>query len=87
MSETNSSKKWLKEASMRRLSLYIKNKTEQVGNAMIFDTTMSLPEEDIEKSGLSSSEIYHLQRWVAGNFISLSFVTNNNSCIFLFIYI
>lgn len=59
------SKRWLRDASMRRLSLYIKNKTELIGNAAYLGVGIVLPEE-VEKSGLSPIEIFHLERWVAG---------------------
>ena len=59
-------KKWLREASMRRLSLFVKNKTELIGNAAQLGMGVLHP-DTLEKSGLSTVEIYHLEQWVAGS--------------------
>lgn len=61
----NQVKKWLREASMRRLSLFVKNKTEQIGNASQLGVGVIYP-ESIEKSGLTPEEINHIERWVTG---------------------
>mmetsp|Transcript_19496 Transcript_19496/g.33093 ORF Transcript_19496/g.33093 Transcript_19496/m.33093 type:complete len:234 (+) Transcript_19496:1-702(+) len=61
----NVGKKWLREASMRRLSLLVKNKTELIGNASQLGVGVLQPEL-IEKSGLSKTEVFHLKQWVAG---------------------
>ena len=61
----NTGKKWLREASMRRLSLFVKNKTELIGNASQLGVGV-LHTDNLEKSGLSTSEIYHLEQWVSG---------------------
>eukprot|EP00601_Ochromonadales_sp_CCMP2298_P000286 CAMPEP_0173173404 /NCGR_PEP_ID=MMETSP1141-20130122/2814_1 /TAXON_ID=483371 /ORGANISM="non described non described, Strain CCMP2298" /LENGTH=141 /DNA_ID=CAMNT_0014095485 /DNA_START=107 /DNA_END=529 /DNA_ORIENTATION=- len=65
MSDTNEGKKWLREASMRRLSGFVKNKNELIGNAAQLGVGVLHP-ESIEKSGLDGTEIFHLQQWVAG---------------------
>ena len=59
------SKKWLREASMNRLSTFMKNKTELIGNASQLGMGV-IAVDDLEKSGLSPNEIYHLEQWVAG---------------------
>ena len=66
----NTGKKWLREASMRRLSLFVKNKTELIGNASQLGVGV-LHTDNLEKSGLSTSEIYHLEQWVSGKIIHL----------------
>lgn len=67
-------KKWLREASMRRLSQTFRNKTELIGNAAQLGMGVMHP-DNLEKSGLSSVEIFHLEQWVAGetclNIVSL----------------
>lgn len=70
MKQSNSSpkvqpKKWLREASMNRLSTFMKNKTELIGNASQLGMGV-IAVDDLEKSGLSPTEIYHLEQWVAG---------------------
>lgn len=58
-------KKWLREASMRRLSQTFRNKTELIGNAAQLGMGVMHP-DNLEKSGLSPVEIFHLEQWVAG---------------------
>lgn len=50
---------------MRRLSLFVKNKTEMIGNAAQLGVNVLFPDH-LEKSGLSTAEIYHLEQWVSG---------------------
>ena len=52
---------------MRRLSLFVKNKTELIGNAAQLGVGVLHP-DNLEKSGLSSVEIFHLEQWVSGKF-------------------
>jgi hypothetical protein len=68
MSDTNGGKKWLREASMRRLSGFVKNKNELIGNAAQLGVGVLHP-ESIEKSGLDGTEIFHLHQWVAGEYL------------------
>jgi hypothetical protein len=65
-------KKWLREASMRRLSLFVKNKTEMIGNAAQLGVGVLYPEK-LEKSGLSPIETHHLEQWVSGTRTSAVF--------------
>lgn len=58
-------KAWLRDASMRRLSLFVKNKTELIGNAAQLGLGVMYP-DNLEKSGLTSTEIFHLEQWVSG---------------------
>ncbi len=51
---------------MQRLSTFMKNKTELIGNASQLGMS-SIVANDLEKSGLNSVEIYHLEQWVAGH--------------------
>jgi hypothetical protein len=53
---------------MRRLSLFVKNKTELIGNAAQLGVGVLHP-DNLEKSGLSSVEIFHLEQWVSGKFL------------------
>ena len=66
-------KKWLREASMRRLSLFVKNKTELIGNAAQLGMGVLHP-DTLEKSGLSTVEIFHLEQWVAGSCLFLIYL-------------
>jgi hypothetical protein len=50
---------------MRRLSIFVKNKTEMIGNAAQLGVAVLYP-DSLEKSGLSCAEIYHLEQWVQG---------------------
>ncbi len=50
---------------MNRLSTFMKNKTELIGNASKLGMSIIIP-NDLEKSGLSLTEIHHLEQWVAG---------------------
>jgi hypothetical protein len=59
------SKKWLREASMQRLSTFMKNKTELIGSAAQL-AVGAIVAEDLEKSGLSIGEIHHLEQWTEG---------------------
>jgi hypothetical protein len=68
-------KKWLREASMRRLSIFVKNKTEMIGNAAQLGVAVLYP-DSLEKSGLSCAEIYHLEQWVQGT----AFVEGSCGC-------
>lgn len=62
---STSNRKWLREASMRRLSHLVRNKTE------IFDSAqklkLSLTSFDhLEESGLHPFEVHQLHDWVQG---------------------
>lgn len=76
---TSSGKKWLREASMQRLSLLVKNKTELIGNAAQLGLGVSST-DNLERSGLSAAEIYHLEQWVlglqSGRFCMLAFTNS-----------
>lgn len=61
----NQSRKWLREASMKRLSLLVKDKTELIDSAQKLRMTV-LSLDGLEESGLSSALISHLQNWVDG---------------------
>ena len=64
-STSNSNKKWLRDASLRRLSLLMKDKTEIVDNVLSLQVNLASV-EGLEDSGLESTIKVHLQRWVDG---------------------
>lgn len=59
-------RKWLREASMRRLSQLVKDKTELIDSAQKLKINISSV-EGLEGSGLSKITIQHLESWVEGN--------------------
>ena len=52
-------KSWIKDASMKRLSMNFRNKSELVND---LDIGSNLELKYIEKSGLKQSEIDHVER-------------------------
>lgn len=62
----DSEKKWLREASLRRLSLFVQDRTEMIGSAAKLGISIVTPSK-LEKSGLNSYEKFHLEQWVAGS--------------------
>jgi hypothetical protein len=72
---------------MRRLSIFMKNKTELMGSATQLGAGVMYP-DSIEKSGLSPTEIFHLEQWVAGTaffFSRLFKMLSVCSCVFILI--
>lgn len=61
---------WLREASMKRLSLLVKNKTEMIGNASQLGVDVDVQPHDIESSGLSETEVECIQQWVKGKLVN-----------------
>lgn len=61
----HSSRRWLREASLQRLNMFMRNKTEMIGNAAQLGMGV-ISMEGLEQSGLSASEIFHLRQWIAG---------------------
>eukprot|EP01033_Poteriospumella_lacustris_P002992 gene2992-2192_t len=58
-------RKWLREASMRRLSQIVKDKTELIDSAQKLRMNVATI-EGLEESGLSKQSIQHLENWVEG---------------------
>jgi hypothetical protein len=58
-------RKWLREASMRRLSQLVKDKTVVIGSAQTLKLSLSNIDA-LETSGLSPIMITHLKNWVDG---------------------
>ncbi len=58
-------RKWLREASLRRLSLLVKDKTEIVDNVLSLQVNLGSV-DGLEDSGLSPVVKQHLHRWVDG---------------------
>jgi hypothetical protein len=66
-----SKRKWIREASMRRLSQIVKDKTALLESAKKLRlNTMNV--EDIVVSGLNPAAVQQLERWVEGNLVYLS---------------
>lgn len=61
-------RKWLREASFRRLSLLVKDKTEIVDNVLLLQVNLGNV-DGLEDSGLTPVVKQHLHRWVDGKFI------------------
>jgi hypothetical protein len=61
-----SQRKWLREASMRRLSSLVKNKTETIDSATKLQLNIDKLEDGLEESGLNSFIISQLNDWVNG---------------------
>lgn len=59
------SRRWLREASMRRLSTLVKDKTELIDSAQRLRINLS-GTDGLEKSGLNPKAIEHLELWVDG---------------------
>jgi hypothetical protein len=57
------SKRWLREASMKRLNMLIKNKKESIGEEFL---CADISADDLESSGLTSADRYHLNKWADG---------------------
>ena len=57
------SKRWLREASMKRLNMLIKNKKESIGEEFL---CADISADDLESSGLASADRYHLNKWADG---------------------
>lgn len=58
-------RKWLREASMRRLSQIVKDKTELIDSAQKLRINITSI-DGLEESGLSKPSIQHLENWVEG---------------------
>ncbi len=76
-------RKWLREASMRRLSQLVKDKTEVIGSAQKLKLSLTSI-EGLETSGLSGVMIKHLQNWVDGKFQHPCYVNSLESSPHLF---
>ena len=57
------SKRWLREASMKRLNMLIKNKKESIGEEFL---CADISADELESSGLASADRYHLNKWADG---------------------
>lgn len=56
---------WVREASLNRLNMLFKNKTESI--SILRSTNIALHDLDsLETSGLSELEVLHLQKWLGG---------------------
>lgn len=62
-----SDKQWLRDASMKRLSLLVKNKTEIIGNAQKLRLAISNV-DSLETSDLSVFEANQLKKWIQGTY-------------------
>lgn len=60
------SRKWLREASMRRLSSQVKNKTQTIDSASKLQLNIDKLEDGLEESGLNAFIIQQLNDWVNG---------------------
>jgi hypothetical protein len=56
-------KRWLREASMKRLNMLIKNKKESIGEDFLCS---DISADDLESSGLSDVDRFHLNKWADG---------------------
>jgi hypothetical protein len=56
-------KRWLREASMKRLNMLIKNKKESIGEDFLCS---DISADDLESSGLSAVDRFHLNKWADG---------------------
>lgn len=56
-------KRWLREASMKRLNMLIKNRQENIGEGFL---CADISADDLESSGLSSVDRFHLNKWADG---------------------
>jgi hypothetical protein len=63
MSVKNNNGRWLRNASLKRVNMLVMNKKE-ILSGMSFCTDINA--DDLEPSGLTSVERYHLKRWVNG---------------------
>lgn len=70
-------RKWLREASMRRLSQLVKDKTEMIDSAQKLRINISSV-DGLEASGLNKQMIQHLENWVEGN-MQLYFIIEDRS--------
>jgi curved DNA-binding protein CbpA len=59
-------KKWLREASMKRLSLLVKNKTETIESESKIKLNIDKLEDGLEESGLNSFIVQQLNDWING---------------------
>ena len=62
-SKANEGKRWLREASMKRLNMLIKNKKESIGEGFLCS---EISADDVEASGLSPADRFHLNKWADG---------------------
>ena len=60
---TLANKRWLREASMKRLNMLIKNKKETIGDDFL---CADISADDLESSGLSAIDRFHLNKWADG---------------------
>eukprot|EP01038_Epipyxis_sp_PR26KG_P013069 gene13069-17518_t len=62
---TTANKKWLRDAKMQKLSMFVKNKTELIGNAAQLGIGATELDE-LDRSGLSALECKYVCAWVDG---------------------
>lgn len=58
-------KMWVKEASLKKMSMFYKDKKEDAGNMFLNTRWICADIEAIEKSGLTEIESEYLEKWLA----------------------